>query len=152
MKYLMLAIVVCIAISLMACDLGAESPRGFNLPAGNSDDGKLVLIKYKCLACHTINGLEPASDLIDNPELSIVLGGKSTQVKTYADLLTSVINPSHKFARGYKFDAIQTDGVSKMTIYNDVMTVTELIDLVTFLQSNYQLIPYKRNYYQSYGY
>jgi hypothetical protein len=152
MKYLMLLIIVFIAIGLIGCDSGPESPKGFNLPAGNNDDGKLVLIKYKCLACHTINGLEPSSDLIDNAEFSIVLGGKSSQVKTYADLLTSVINPSHKFARGYKLDAIQTDGVSKMTIYNDVMTVTELIDLVTFLQSNYQLIPYKRNDYQSYGY
>jgi sulfur-oxidizing protein SoxX len=39
-----------------------------------------------------------------------------------------------------------------MTIYNDVMTVTELVNLVTFLQSNYELVPYQRTNYQFYGY
>ncbi|MEY8200285.1 MAG: cytochrome C, partial [Colwellia sp.] len=109
-------------------------------------------LKYQCLACHHINGLEPLPGLNDNPEFSVFLGGKSTKVKTYADLLTSVINPSHKFARGYKLDSIQSDGVSKMTVYNDVMTVTELVNLVTFLQSNYELVPHRGSDYQYYGY
>jgi len=152
MKYLVLYIVALISLGLIGCDLGPESPKGFNLPVGNSEEGKHVLIKYQCLACHTIKGLEPPADLVDNPKFSVRLGGKSTEVKTYADLLTSVINPSHKFAKGYKLDAIQTGGVSEMTIYNDVMTVTELVNLVTFLQSNYELIPYRRYDYQYYGY
>jgi len=152
MKYLLLSIMALISIGLIGCDLGPDSPKGFNLPEGNSDEGKQVLVKYQCLACHTIKGLEPSADVVDNPEFSVRLGGKSTKVKTYADLLTSVINPSHKFAKGYKLDAIQTDGVSKMVIYNDVMTVTELVNLVTFLQANYKLIPYTRSEYRYYGY
>jgi hypothetical protein len=152
MKYLLLSIFTFVAICLVSCDLGPESPKGFSLPEGNNEDGKLVLFKYQCLACHQIKGIEPSPDLNNNPEFSVRLGGKSTKVKTYADLLTSVINPSHKFARGYKLDTIQTDGVSKMTNYNDVMTVTELVNLVTFLQSNYELIPYQRTNYQQYGY
>jgi hypothetical protein len=152
MKYLMLCIFTFVIAGLISCDLGPESPKGFSLPEGNIKDGKHVFFKYECLACHHIEGLEPPADLINNPEFSVRLGGRLTKVKTYADLLTSVINPSHKFASGYKLDAIQTDGVSKMTIYNDVMTVSELVDLVTFLQSNYKLIPYRRTDYQYYGY
>ncbi len=152
MKYLILCILTLLAMGLSSCDLGPESPKGFSLPQGNSADGKLVLIKYKCLACHQIKGVEPQADLMDNPELSVRLGGKSTKVKTYADLLTSIINPSHKLAKGYKLSTVQVDGVSKMTVYNDVMTVTELVNLVTFLQPSYELIPYKRTNYQYYGY
>ena len=41
-------------------------------------------------------------------------------------------------------------GKSKMKIFNDEMTVTELIDLVTFLQPNYTLVPYQHTKYQYY--
>jgi len=149
MKYILIGI---LALGLVSCDLGPQSPEGFSLPNGNIDDGRRLVLMYKCLTCHRINGLEPPDDLIDNPEISVLLGGKSVKVKTYADLLTSIINPSHKFARGYKLKDIQDGGVSKMTNYNDVMTVTELINLVTFLQSNYELTPYKSTNYQYYGY
>jgi len=140
----------CAISGLVSCTLKPESPQGFSLPDGNSEGGKLVLLKYKCLSCHIIDGLEPPVDLIDLSEFSVRLGEKSHKVKTYADLLTSIINPSHKFAAGYKLNTIQSDGVSKMPIYNDVMTVTELVNLVTFLQSNYVLIPYKKTDYQQY--
>jgi len=152
MKYLKLVLFTFVAFGLISCDIGPESPQGFSLPEGDSEKGKRILLMYQCLACHRINGLEAPADLVDNPEFSVLLGGKSTKVKTYADLLTSIINPSHKFARGYKLDAVQVDGISKMTNYNEVMTVAELINLVTFLQSNYALIPYKRSNYQYYGY
>jgi hypothetical protein len=152
MKYSMQFILLFIIAALISCDKGPNSPRGFSLPDGNSEDGKRVFLKYQCLTCHTIKGLKPATGVINNPDISVRLGGKLTKVKTYADLLTSVINPSHKFAIGYKLESIQTDGISKMKTYNDVMTVTELVNLVTFLQSNYELIPYRRTNYQHYGY
>lgn len=152
MKNLILTILVITVAGISGCDKGADSPRGFNLPEGNAEQGKLVLQNYQCLSCHIVSDVEPLPDLIDDPDFSIRLGGKSTRVKTYADLLTSVINPSHKFARGYPLKAVQEDGVSKMEVYNDVMTVTELVDLVTFLQGQYELEPYRRYEYHSYGY
>ncbi len=152
MKYLTLIIFAGVIVGLLGCDSGPKSPKGFSLPEGNIKEGKRVFIMYQCLACHQLDGVEPQKDIIDIPEISVQLGGKSVKVKTYADLLTSVINPSHKFARGYKLDDIQEGGVSKMTNYNSVMTVSELINLVTFLQSNYELVPYKRTNYQHYGY
>ena len=41
-------------------------------------------------------------------------------------------------------------GASKMITFNDVMTVTQLIDLVAFVQSNYTLSPYKHSNYPVY--
>ena len=71
------------------------------------------------------------------------LGGEVSKVKTYGDLLTSIINPSHKLAKGYPLDAVSDDGESKMYRYNDYMTVQELIDIVMFLQPHYEIvIPY----------
>jgi hypothetical protein len=37
-----------------------------------------------------------------------------------------------------------------MVSYNDVMTVAQLIDLVAFVQSNYELSPYSRTNYPVY--
>ena len=152
MKHSILCLFAFVAVGLFSCDYGPSSPQGFSLPEGNSDEGKAVFLKYQCLACHTLDGFEPLNQQNNNPKFSVYLGGITTKVKTYADLLTSVINPSHKFAQGYKLASVQTDGVSKMTVYNDVMTVTELVNLVAFLQSNYELVPYRRSDYPYYGY
>lgn len=151
MKYVILCILAMAVMCISSCDRGVDSPEGFSLPEGSVEQGNLVLQKYQCLSCHAVSGVERLPELIDNPDFSIRLGGKSTKVKTYADLLTSVINPSHKFSTGYPLKTVKEGGVSKMKTYNDVMTVTELVDLVTFLQSKYELVPYPRTSYQYYG-
>ena len=83
-------------------------------------------------------------------EPPVLLGVTSIRVTTYADLVTSVINPSHKLARNYQLTLIQQDGVSKMLVFNDVMTVTELINLVTFLQPKYKVPHDEYTYYGPY--
>lgn len=151
MKYLLFCCFALISISLISCDLGPDSPQGFSLPPGDANKGAAVLTKHQCLACHHINGIEQAIG-INDPDFNVRLGGESTQVKTYAELVTSVINPSHKLARGYPLAIIAVDGESKMKNFNDVMTITELVDLVAFLQPHYKLIPYRSTNYQFYGY
>ncbi len=152
MKYL---IAVCsvslISLGLISCDLGPESPRGFSFPKGDSNQGTLVIAKYQCLSCHQIKDLDKGN-VIDNPELNIPLGGKSTKVKTYAELVTSVINPSHKIVKSYPKDSYSTDGKSKMKNFNEEMTINELINLVTYLETKYELIPYSHTNYQLYNY
>jgi hypothetical protein len=39
-----------------------------------------------------------------------------------------------------------------MTNYNDAITVSQLIDLVAFLQSHYTLREYDRTFYPRHGY
>ena len=149
MKYIWFSGLALVFAILASCDLGPDSPRGFSLPEGDVEAGKAVLLKYQCLSCHTLEGVEQ-EDVVKSSEISVKLGGKSTVVKTYAELVTSVINPSHKIATRYPVTMVQEKGVSKMKVYNDVMTVTELVDLVQFLQTKYELVSYRRTNYSYY--
>lgn len=128
-------------IALAACTTGPESPRGFSLPKGDAEHGQQVFLRMECTACHTVSGVElPDPDEI--LDISLMLGGEVPQVKTYADLVTSIINPSHKIVTRYPKELAEKDGVSKMPIYNDLLTVTDLIDIVAFLEPRYTLQPY----------
>ncbi|MHA6964701.1 c-type cytochrome [Zobellella denitrificans] len=139
-----IGIVLLVALGLSGCD---RSTKGFSLPVGDVARGEQVFMNMQCLSCHTMAGYErPAGE----HELSISLGGKVKSLKTYGELVTSVINPSHRLAEGYDLSTIQAEGVSVMPVYNDVMTVTELVDLVTFLESHYELEPYEPTPYGSY--
>lgn len=152
MKFLILLLSIsAISVSLISCDLGPHAARGFSFPEGDVEKGKGVLAKYQCLACHQVKGITQPEG-INNPDINVLLGGKSTKVKTYADLVTSVINPSHKIRKGYPLAVVSEYGKSKMTVFNDEMTVTELINLVTFLETQYELIPFTRTGYKPYPY
>ena len=65
--------------------------------------------------------------------------------------MTSVINPSHKTSWRYsKQDIATEEGELKMVVYNEIMTVQQLVDLVTFLESNYEIVPVRRTSYPRY--
>jgi hypothetical protein len=145
----MFTLLIITSLTLLSCDKGVDSPRGFSLPKGNIETGKIVFLKYQCLACHTLKGVEDNS--IEKQLATLIsLGGDKTKIVTYAELVTSIINPSHKFSNAYLATEKISEGKSKMKIFNDEMTVTELIDLVTFLQPNYTLSPYQQTKYQYY--
>lgn len=138
-----------LSIGLISCNSGPDSPRGFSLPEGDASEGETVFMKYQCLACHSLAGFEDVS-IVKQFEQPIRLGGTSSIVKTYAQLVTAVINPSHELApRARNLENITNeDGTSKMPIFNDVMTVTELVNLVAFLQPQYKVKPIQ---YTTYG-
>ncbi len=146
MKIILLGMFV---LLIAACNQGVESPKGFSLPKGDAGQGKQAFLKYKCLACHVAEGVEDTS--IERQMEPVTLGGDVHVVKTYADLVTSVINPSHRIATRYKQSAYVDDQQqSKMTNYNDIMTVKELTDIVAFLQPKYELKPINRTEYPRY--
>lgn len=135
---------------LAGCDpVGQKSPRGFSLPDGNVERGQATFVALKCNACHSMIGIDQLT-LDGKPELSVILGGETTRIKTYGELVTSIINPSHRLTKGYPLSLIQKEGKSKMKNYNDIMTVNELIDLVAFLQSRYELKVYEPTNYPHY--
>ena len=128
-----------LALTTSACMQSPKSGSGFRLPDGNPAMGKKTFLAMQCNACHTIQGLElPALDL--EAPVTVVLGGPVSRVKTYGQLVTSVINPSHKLIRRYPQDEISGDGESLMPVMNDFMTVQQLVDLVAFLQDQYQIV------------
>ncbi len=134
-------------IGVCGCDSGPKSSKGFSLPDGDAKTGEAVFVELKCHACHTVSGIELPE--IER-EQSIALGGQVARIKTYGELVTAIINPSHKLAKGYPPEEVAADGESKMENYNDAMTVTQLIDLVAFLQSRYELEPYQPTDYYMY--
>lgn len=136
-KYTAIVTSVLLAL-LVGCDTGPQSPRGFSLPEGNGERGQQTFVALQCNACHTVSGKDlPEPE--QTSEIRVLLGGKTNRVRTYGELVTSIINPSHKLAVGYVPEAILPEQVSQMRNYNDVMTVSQLIDLVAFLQASYQV-------------
>jgi len=136
-KVLLLILLVS-CLFLLSCASGKDSPRGFSLPEGNAEEGKFTFVALQCNACHATVDVEQLTTAeVDG--ISVYLGGEVHSVKTYAALVTAIINPSHRLASGYPIDAVAINGESRMLNYNDVMTVEQLIDLVSYLQPQYKI-------------
>ena len=133
-------VLLLIAVALLfGCDQEARmSQQGFRLPDGDPDAGRAAFLYMQCHQCHTIAGEKlPAIPGMDPPYVE--LGGKVSRVKTYGELITAIINPSHKLALGYAKEVVADNGESHMYIYNSHMTVQELIDIVMYLQPKYDV-------------
>ena len=141
----LISLVVCV-LFLHACGSDPKSPWGFRLPDGDAVKGQALFVELQCNACHTIAELELAAPAQRGP-VAVVLGGPVARVKTYGDLVSSVINPSHKLIFNYPEEDIARDGESLMRIYNETMTVQQLIDLVAFLQPQYKVSLPQYSYY-----
>ena len=138
-------------VALSGCDQAARmSEKGFRLPDGDADAGRAAFLEMECHQCHTIEGME-FPEIEGQGAPYVQLGGKVTTVKTYGQLVTAIINPSHKLASGYARTAVARGGESRMAIYNEHMTVQQLIDLVMFLQSTYEVVP-PEYHYRTYKY
>lgn len=136
-------LIILIAAGLLSVFLAGcyppRSGRGFHMPQGNVEKGKAAFLALRCCQCHRVDGVDfpaPVSTVATN----VVLGGRVSRVQTYGELVTSVINPSHGLAAS--FDKVQARGakLSPMPDFNDTMTVSQMIDLVAFLQSRYDVI------------
>ena len=141
----MLASLMCVG-----CAPDPKSGKGFTLPEGDVQRGQETFAQLQCQACHTVSGVTFETLETQPGEKMVALGGAQTRVQTYGELVTSIINPSHRFARGYPVEEVASDGESKMRKYNDEMTVQQLIDLVTFLESHYFVKKYDPTHYPPY--
>ena len=126
-------------VATAGCEADRMSEKGFSLPEGNTLDGQQAFVYLHCYECHFIEGIEMPPVESDRQPF-VQLGGQGSRVKTYGDLVTSIINPSHKLAPGYPLETIAEDSQSKMPLYNGYMTVQELIDIVAFLQPHYEVV------------
>lgn len=135
-----LAFLACIGV-LYACTPGPQSSTGFRLPEGSANRGEEAFVTLRCHACHEVEDLP--LEFLGTGAAMVTLGGEVTRVKTYGELVTSIINPSHRLAQGYPTEEVSAAGESLMALayLNDVMTVQQLIDLVAFLQARYEVRP-----------
>lgn len=124
-----------------------KESTGFSLPQGDVSAGKRVFVELRCNDCHSISDIEYAESEVPveywgketTGKIHVVLGGKTDRYRTQGELVASVINPGHRISTSYARHLATTD--SPMRTYNQVMTVQELIDLVTFLQEEYEIRP-----------
>ncbi len=137
---------------LAACDMGPKSSYGFTLPDGNAEYGEQYFVEFRCIDCHAVAGKEYLRDGSDGiePIMEVALGGTTTKIATYGQLVTSIINPSHKVSDEYRVTPEIEGGQSMMRNYNTIMTVDELIDIVAFVQDQYVLRPYTPSSYPVY--
>jgi mono/diheme cytochrome c family protein len=138
-RLLKISLVLACIGGISGCIQDRTSAVGFRLPDGDPVIGRQYFLSLQCHECHSIAGEDlPQLPLADEPYVE--LGGAVTHVKTYGELVTAIINPSHKLAEGYLRDEVSHDGKSKMIVYNGHMTVQQLIDIVMFLQPHYEVV------------
>lgn len=123
------------ALVFSGCAPGPKSTQGFVFPEGDIARGKATFVELKCYECHQVDGVAdlPASEIPSGKV--ILLGGEVRTTKTYGDLLTAIIHPDDAMtARA----ADRTTSEQVMPTVNDVMTVQQMLDLVTFLSPRYE--------------
>jgi sulfur-oxidizing protein SoxX len=137
---------VILALASSSLIAGCASGALFGFPADQGDivAGRQAFIDHRCHQCHSIadERLPPLAGA-DRPILQ--LGGPTTMVRSYADLTTSIINPNHAISERYRDQQLLLNSElpleSPMPMPNiDTMSVRQLIDIVAFLDSRYQLI------------
>lgn len=143
-RFIVCAAALMCLILLPSCqDPAARLGKGFRLPEGDEGRGKTALVDLKCHQCHSVAGMElPKPDV--PPAINYELGGEVRRVKSYGELVTSIIQPQHVVAPEYvrQLEESQREGVaSPMPNYNAQMTVAQLTDIVTFLHAHYQKAP-----------
>ncbi len=132
-------VVAATVVASLACAASPKSAAGFRLPNGEVARGQAAFVALRCNGCHRVAGLDLGQPSAV-PPVPVVLGGEVPHVKTDGDLVTSIIDPSHRVPEDLPPDLVKRAGGSRMPDYSDVMTVRQMVDLVAFLQSRYQVV------------
>ena len=141
-----------IVLVFAGCATQPDYATQFRFPIewGNIAEGQATFVDLGCNQCHTVSGVELASYEGESP-LTLELGGTILYAKTYADLVTAIVNPNHVVSDEYlkMLPSEERRGASTIMPVNHQMTVEQLIDLVIFLNSRYVLMDgYDETYYR----
>jgi hypothetical protein len=129
-----------VLVSLAGCAGDARSGHGFRLPDGDPEAGRQAFTELRCHVCHTVPGLDVKFQ--GTAAARVPLGGPVTRVQGYGALVTAIINPSHRIVLKVPQAPARPGEPSPMELarLNDHLTVQQLVDLVAFLQSTYQVV------------
>ncbi len=140
-----------ILLFVISCATRPDYATQFRFPIewGNIAEGEAAFVDLECHQCHTVKGVDLVSYEGESP-VALELGGTIVYAKTYADLVTSIINPNHVVSDEY-LNTLPPDvrsGATSIMSFQDQMTVAQLVDLVMFLNSRYVLMDaYSEIYY-----
>ena len=107
------------------------APAGFVFPEGDAAKGREVFVAMSCYSCHEVPG-ETFPAPVAQPPVPVPLTTAVTE-RTREQIAESILAPSHTIREGAE-DA-ETPELSRMGDYTESLTVRQLIDLVTYLQS-----------------
>lgn len=137
-RFLLLSAAVTIVLAGVVAQEPAFSGAGV-FPAGKAEAGRNLFIEKGCHQCHSAGSTKlPAVDLA--PRLVIELGGDLHAKWTRDDYARSILEPNHLVSEDYRIAMIRLGDHFKaenspMPTFAEVLRVSELIDLVTFLDS-----------------
>jgi len=136
-------IIAAFATAALVAGCAYDPSFGYPVGEGNVEAGQQAFIDHQCHQCHSVAGVRlPALAGAGAPMLE--LGGPTSMVKSYAELMTSIINPNHAISERYREQLAlnaQVPVESPMpTPAINTMTVRQLIDIIAFLDSRYVLI------------
>jgi hypothetical protein len=129
-------VALCALICVSACDRDDRSQGAIYLPEGDAAKGEMYFVSLGCISCHSVIGAE-LPDPVEAGPVRVLLGSRTGRSMSHGRLVTSIVNPSHRLSSRYRKNESSQQGESLMTSYNDVLTVTQLTDLIAFLQKHY---------------
>ena len=152
---LLLSRLTCVQLLLLlftGCATHPDYATQFRFPVewGSIEAGRQAFVALQCHQCHSVSGVALPAYESESP-VRLELGGEVAYVKTYADLVTSIVNPNHVVSEAYlrQLPAGERRAAQSVMPFNEEMTVAQLIDLVTFLNSRYVLMDgYSEIYYR----
>lgn len=135
-----LTVLFAASIALLAVSSGCRDQTQntrFEMPPGNAEKGKAAFVSLECYTCHRVSGVDLPAPTVEAARV-VILGGDVYRLRTYGDLITSIIHPTGDISELMRVPLPEGATKSPMREVNDAMTVAQLIDLVTFLQPRYQ--------------
>lgn len=143
MRLISIAIATVSAAALLGTGCAYEPIFSFPIEEGSIESGRQAFIDHQCHRCHSVAGVR-LPELAGAGSPMLELGGETSYIKAYSELVTSIINPNHRISERY----LERVGApllppleSPMPMpHIDTMTVRQLIDIVAFLDSRYILI------------
>lgn len=130
-----------LAASLLAgCEKARSSSAGFALPPGDPQAGREAFIAFECVKCHWVAGDDGLPAPTASPPVPILIGGEVRYPPTDGRLVTAIINPSHDLGPSFKRGLTTEGGKSRMPTHNHIMTIQQMIDIVSYVQSRYEQV------------
>lgn len=126
-----------------------DPARGFRLPPGDDDAGMEAFVELGCVSCHSVKNSTRFPLPASPADWHVMLGGEVGVIKTYGELVTAIIHPSESIRPDVRRTLVDEEGKSIMPDLTGQMTTRQLIDLVTYLQHEYEVVlpDYPINYY-----
>lgn len=132
-----------LTVLVSGCVYDPNTRADFNFPTdrGDAAKGEQAFVDLGCHVCHSVY----RTDLPVLPApfpVHLELGGSTSDSKSEAELMTSLINPTHVISDRYR-DQLRVTGEvpldSPMPFFED-MTLGQLFDIVAFLDSKYSFV------------